>query len=131
MGLLYLYFICVGRGSSVVIAIGYMLDDQVIEFPWRLDFPYPSRTALGSTQSPVQWVPDVLCGGQIDRPPAYCTRVTGNPLWAFMACSKVSLTFASFVGSATLESLPEHRLLLNDVIADISEYLQNNVRVVP
>jgi hypothetical protein len=45
----YSCFTCAGRDSSVGIAIGYMLDGPVIESRVWLDFPYPSRTALGPT----------------------------------------------------------------------------------
>ena len=46
-----------GRDSSVGTATGYGLDGPGIESRWRGDFPHLSRPALGSTQSPVQWVP--------------------------------------------------------------------------
>ena len=45
-----------GPGSSVGIATGYGLDGPRMETRWRRDFPHLSRPALGSTQSPVQWV---------------------------------------------------------------------------
>jgi hypothetical protein len=51
-----------GRDSSVCIAIGYGLDGPAIESRWGRDVPHPSRTALGSTQPPIQWVPG-LCWG--------------------------------------------------------------------
>ena len=51
-----------GPGSSVGIATGYGLDDPGIESRWGRDFPYLSRPALGSTQSPVQWVPGLTRG---------------------------------------------------------------------
>jgi len=48
----------VNRDSSVGIATGYRLDGPEIESRWRLDFPYPSGPALGTTQPPIQWVPE-------------------------------------------------------------------------
>jgi hypothetical protein len=51
-----------GPDSSVGIATGYGLDGQGIESRWRRDFSHMSRPALGSTQPPVQCVPDLSRG---------------------------------------------------------------------
>ena len=40
----------------------YGLDVPGIESRWGRGFPHPPRPALGPTQSPVQWVPDVSRG---------------------------------------------------------------------
>jgi hypothetical protein len=45
------------------IATRYGLDGPGIEFRWGPDFPHPSRTVLGPTQPPIQWVPG-LTGGK-------------------------------------------------------------------
>ena len=45
-----------GRYSSVGIATRYRLDSPGFESPWGRDFSHPSRSALGPTQPPVQWV---------------------------------------------------------------------------
>jgi hypothetical protein len=52
----------VGRDSSVGIAIRYRLDGPGIESRWGQDFPHPSRPALGLTQPPIKWVPDLPRG---------------------------------------------------------------------
>jgi hypothetical protein len=54
----------VGRNSSVGIATRYGLDGPGIEFRWGRDFPQPSRSALGPTQPPIQWVPGLFPGGK-------------------------------------------------------------------
>ena len=51
-----------GRDSAVGIATRYGLDGSVIESRRGRDFPPPSKPALGSTQSPIQWVPGLSRG---------------------------------------------------------------------
>jgi hypothetical protein len=56
--------VCVrGPGSSVGIATDYVLDGPEIESQWGREFQHLSRSALGLTQPPVQWVP-VLSRGK-------------------------------------------------------------------
>ena len=49
-----------GRDSSAGIATCYGLDGPVMESRWGRDFLHPSRPALGSTQSPIQWLPGLF-----------------------------------------------------------------------
>jgi len=58
---LRIYLLC-GQDSSVGIATGYGLDGPGIESRWERDLPHLSRTALGPTQPPVQWVPALSRG---------------------------------------------------------------------
>ena len=54
------------RDSAVGIATRYGLEGPGIESRWGRDFPHPSRTALGPTQPPVEWVPGLSRG--VNRP---------------------------------------------------------------
>jgi hypothetical protein len=61
------YCYVVGQDSSVDIANRYGLDGPRIEVRQGRDFPHQSRTALGSTQSGVQWVPGLFPRGKAAR----------------------------------------------------------------
>ena len=56
----FMQSLCVGRGSSVRIATRHRLDGSGIESRSGRDSPHPSRRALGPTQHPIQWVPDIF-----------------------------------------------------------------------
>jgi len=51
-----------GPGSVVGVPTGYGLDGPGIKSRWGRDFPHLSRSALGSNQPPVQWVPGLSRG---------------------------------------------------------------------
>jgi hypothetical protein len=85
------------RDSSVGIATGYGLDDQMggSWSPGRVKnfhFSISSRSALGSTQPPTKWVPGVKRQGrEADHSPPTSAEVkkvwiyTSTPLYVFMA----------------------------------------------
>jgi len=101
--------------QPVGIATGYGLDGPAIEFRWGRDFPHLSRPALGPTQSPVQWVPDlsprVKSGRGVTLTPqlllvpwSWKSRaIPLLPLWAvrslqsLSACTRVHFTFLPFI----------------------------------
>jgi len=52
----------VGRDSSICLTTRYGLDGPVIESRLGRDYLHLSILALGSTQPPIQWVPDLSVG---------------------------------------------------------------------
>ena len=58
----WVYSLLGGQDSSDGIATRYGVDGPGIESRWGRDFPHPSRTALGPTQLPVQWVTALFRG---------------------------------------------------------------------
>jgi hypothetical protein len=67
-------WVIMGRDSSFGIATRYGVDVPDIECRWGLDFPHPSRPALGPTQPLIQWVKGLVQlvkrpGSGVDHPP--------------------------------------------------------------
>ena len=95
----------VGRDSVVGIATRYGLDGPGVESRWGRDFPHPSRPALGPTQPPTvgtespggkaagawRWSPTPI----LRRDERQSRAIPLLPFWAFMACSRVNVTFTS------------------------------------
>jgi hypothetical protein len=93
---------CLSPESAVGIAIGYGLEDRGVEVrvPVKIKnilFSTSSRPALGSTQTPIQWVPWALSSG-VKRPVREADHLspaswdvkkmwlyTSTPPYAFMA----------------------------------------------
>jgi hypothetical protein len=64
--IVHLLLLLGSRGSPVGVVCGYGLDDRAIEVRFSAvarDFSSVSRPALGSIQSPVQWVQAVFSRG--------------------------------------------------------------------
>ena len=57
-----LLLLLLGPGSVVGIATGYGLDGPGMQSRWGRDFLHLSRTALGPTQPPIQWLPGLSRG---------------------------------------------------------------------
>ena len=70
-----------GQVAQSVYRLSYGLDGPGIETRWKIDFPHPSRPALGPTHPPVQWVLG-LSRGQSSRGVA----LTTNPHIACWCC---------------------------------------------
>ena len=94
-----------GRDSAVVIATCYGLYGLGIEFPWGLDFSYPSIPAPRPTELPVRRVLSLFTGGQADGtwrlPPTIISSdgvdkgggIPPSLICALMACCRVNFTF--------------------------------------
>jgi hypothetical protein len=97
------------RGSSVSIVSDYGLYDRAngVRSPAGATLTSLSRPALGSTQSPVQWVPGVLSLGQSAagvwrwpltaiqcRSQEWVGAIVPLPTSSTMACSRTALLFA-------------------------------------
>jgi hypothetical protein len=96
--------LCVGRDSSVGIATRYGLDGPVIESRWRARFSAPVQTGppahtascrMGTGSFPgLKWP-----GRGVNHPPPSSAEVAKSralpllPLWAFVACYRVTYTF--------------------------------------
>jgi len=73
----------------------YGLDSLWFKSRWGRDFVHLSRPALGPTQSPVQWIPDLFLGvkrhDDVHLPhQAPGTAIPLLPLWPFLACYRMN-----------------------------------------
>ena len=99
-----------GPGSVAGIATGYGLDGPGIESRWGRDFPHLPRPALGPTQPPVQWVPEVKSGRGVtltlhpllvpwsikSRAIPLLSLWAVRPVQSLSACTRVTFTVVTF-----------------------------------
>jgi hypothetical protein len=78
--------------------IRYGLDSRRIESRWGRNFPHPSRPALGSTQSPIQWVSCLFPGGKAARWEVGGMTLITNPHMAPRLKNEYSYTCTSPLG---------------------------------
>jgi hypothetical protein len=89
----------VGWSSSVIIVTYYGLGGLGIEYRWGQDFHHLSSSALGPTQTPVQWVSG-LCALKKGW------SCTSTPLlWAFLVRSRVNPPPLSLLRDAVVKAL--------------------------
>jgi hypothetical protein len=114
------------RGSSVGIVLGYGLDNRGsrVRFPAGLGiflFTTASRTALGPTHPPIQWVPFRAVslgvkrpGREADHSPPSSAEVkdvwsyTSTPLYAFMAWCSVKRSTGTTLHTPSTQMPQQH-----------------------
>jgi hypothetical protein len=134
-------------GSSVSIVSGYGMDDRG-STPGRSERSFPlasvSRSALGPTQPPVQWVPGVLSPGLKRGRGVTLTTHSYLVPWSRMSRSYIfsspkclygvwwgSFSFNFVFERSRIQITTRRPAILTEVFRGVPQSLQANARIVP
>jgi hypothetical protein len=125
--------------SAVHMVTRYGLNGPGIESWWGRDFPHPSRTALGPTEPPTQWVPSLFPGGKAaeawywpsipssakgkERVQLYLCSSSGLswPVlgWTLPLCYLYTILYFCVAGCLTINVFPFYVIVINLIMATI------------